>query len=217
MRLKLYYHPLASYCWKPLIALYENAISFTPILVDLGDEKSRQAFLEIWPMGEFPVLRDEARDRLIPQSSAIIEYLGLHFSGPVAMLPDDPDKAIEARLWDRFLDSSVMESMSKIVNDALRPAGAKDPFGVNEARATLASAYGVLEAHLKDRTWMMGKTFSMADCSAAPSLYYADKVQPFEASHPGLWAYLKRLEQCPSFARVLKEAAPYFHMFPYKG
>jgi glutathione S-transferase len=222
MALKLYYHPLASYCWKPLIALYENATPFTPVLVDLGDEKSRKAFLEVWPMGEFPVLYDEARDRLMPQSSAIIEYLQLHISGQPTMIPEDPDAALEVRRWDHFLDSSVMEPMSKIVTDNLRPVDARDPFGVGEARATLASAYGVLEAHLLkahriDRSWIAGPGFSMADCSAAPSLYYADKVQPIGPSHPRLGAYLERLKQRPSFARVLEEAAPYFHLFPYKG
>jgi glutathione S-transferase len=216
MALTLYYHPLASFCWKPLVALYESGVPFTPHLVDLGDEQSRGAFCAIWPMGQFPVLRDEANRKLVPQSAAIIEYLALHHAGARALIPADPDLALEARRWDSFCDAYVHIQMQKIVGDCLRPAGKADPAGVEDARQTLRKAYGVLEAHMAGHEWAVGDAFTMADCSAAPALFYGDKVAALDA-FPNLARYLERLKQRPSFARVLKEAGPYFAMFPYKG
>ncbi len=213
MALKLYYHPLASFCWKPLIALYENAVRFEPILVDLGDETSRAAFLAVWPIGKFPVLRDEAADRTVPESTIIVEYLAHRHPGPVPLLPDDPDEALQVRLADRFLDRYVHEPMQKIVGDRLRPVGKRDPFGVEHARAEIETAYGVLEGWLANRAWAGGAAFSLADCAAAPALFYADKVSPL-GGHGRLAAYLDRLKERPSFARVLAEAEPYFHMVP---
>ena len=217
MSLTLYYHPLASFCWKPLIALYESKTPFTPHLVDLGNEEARGAFHKIWPMGEFPVLRDEKRGQMIPQSASIIEYLALHYSEASMLIPSNPEQALEARRWDQFYDSYVQVPMSKIVTDTLRPPGKNDSFGVEESHATLRTAYDVLEVQMKGKTWALGDAFSLADCSAAPALYYANQVEPFESTHKLLAAYMKRLEQRPSFARVLEEAKPYFHMFPYKS
>ncbi|RYZ97946.1 MAG: glutathione S-transferase family protein [Proteobacteria bacterium] len=216
MSLKLYYHPLSSFCWKPLIALYEKEIVFTPQLVDLGDERSRAELFQVWPMGQFPVLKDDRSKKIIPQSAAIIEYLERSYTGGPKLVPEDADSALEARRWDSFCDASLQVPMQKIVGDCLRPTGAKDPHGVNDAREILIRAYGVLENHLAQKTWMIGDDFSMADCAAAPALYYGDIVEPLGPAQPGLSAYLARLEQRPSFARVLREAAPYFSMFPYR-
>jgi glutathione S-transferase len=217
MAITLYFHPLASFCWKPLVALYENETPFTPVLVDLGNEASRTSFLKVWAMGEFPVLRDEGKARTIPQSAAIIEYLHLYYPGKLPLIPADPDRALETRRWDSFYDSYVQVPMQKIVADAMRPEGRKDLMGVEEARSILASAFDILEEQLKTSSWTVGADFTMADCSAAPALFYADLVQPFGKTHPRLAAYLERIKARPSFARVLKEAEPYFHMFPYKG
>jgi glutathione S-transferase len=216
MALTLYSHPLASFCWKPLIALYENATPFTAILVDLGNEQSRNDFKKVAPMGEFPVLIDEAKKRTIPQSTAIIEYLHLYYRGKTALLSDEADTSLEIRRWDSFYDGYVQVSMQKIVADAMRQMADKDRLGVEEARDTLRSAYDVLEVHLKDKSWMIGAQFTLADCSAAPALFYADKVRSFSKTHKRLADYLERLKQRSSFARVLKEAEPYFYMFPYK-
>lgn len=213
MSLALYYHPLASFCWKALIALYEHATPFEPRLVDLMDPRARADFAAIWPLAKFPVLRDGARRRTIPESTSIIEYLALHYPGPSELVPRDPEAAFEARHWDRFYDDYVHEPMQKIVLDKLRPAGQNDPHGVAQARATLATAYGIAEAALQARTWAAGETFGLADCAAAPALYYADRVQPL-AGHPRTAAYLQRLRERPSFARVFEEAQPYFHAFP---
>jgi glutathione S-transferase len=214
MALTLYFHPLSSFCHKTLIALYESGVEFEPLIVDLGDETSRNAFLKVWPVGKFPVLRDEARDALVPESSIIIEYLAQHYPGASPLLPQDAEQAREVRLLDRFYDHYVMEPMQKIVGDKLRPQGQHDAFGVAAARNTLKTAYALADAQLASRTWAAGGDFSMADCAAAPALFYAEKVQPFRDGHPHLAAYFDRLLQRPSYARTLHEAEPYMKFFP---
>ena len=214
MSLVLHYHPLSSFCHKVLIALYENDVPFTPKLVDLGDPGQRAEFQALWPIGKFPVLQDMARGRTIPESSIIIEYLEQHHPGKGKLIPDDPTQARETRLLDRFFDLYVHETMQKIVGDRLRPEGTKDPHGVDHARKTMRTALGMLEQDMASRTWATGETFSMADCAAAPALFYADKVMPIAEDHPNVAGYLERLKQRPSYARVLQEAQPYFLMFP---
>jgi glutathione S-transferase len=214
MSLSLYCHPLASFCWKVLIALYENDTPFEKIIVDLGDPASRAAFARIWPMAKFPVLKDAARDVIVPESSIIIEYLAQHYPGKAALLSPDADLARRTRLCDRFYDLYVHEPMQKIVVDRLRPPGKNDPFGVEQARATLATAYSMIEHDMANKKWAMGDTFSMADCAAAPSLYYANLQQPLGAEHPNARAYLERLLARASLVRVLEEARPYMHMVP---
>jgi glutathione S-transferase len=214
MSLKLYYHPLASFCWKALIALYETGTPFEPIIVDLGDAASRAEFLKVWPLGKFPVLRDEEAGRTTPESSIIIEYLAQHHPGRTQLVPADADEAREVGLLDRFHDFYVQEPMQKIVGDRLRPADQKDPYGVAQARRQLATSYGVIDRDMAARTWATGDAFTMADCAAGPALFYADKVLPFGDEHRNVAAYLGRLIERPSFARVLDEAQPYFKMFP---
>ena len=214
MPLKLYYHPLASYCQKVLVALYENGTPFATQLVNLGDAKERADFIALWPLGKFPVIRDEERGRTVPESSPIIEYLAMHYPGPVALVPPDPELAWQVRAQDRFFDLYVHNEMQRVVGDRLRPADKKDPFGVEQARAQLAKSYDMLEREMASKTWAVGEAFTMADCAASPALFYANLVQPFEASHPNLKAYFDRLMQRPSFKRVVEEAKPYFHMFP---
>jgi glutathione S-transferase len=214
MSLTLYFHPFASFCQKVLIALYENETPFTGKLVDLGDEASRAAFLKVWPIGKFPVLRDDARDRTIPESSIIIEYLAQHYPGKVTLVPSDLDVARQARLRDRFYDCYVSEPMQKVVGDRLRPAGKHDPFGVEHAKAALQTAYRMIEQEMATSTWAMGDSFSMADCAAAPALFYANLVVPIGAEQPHTTRYLSRLMARPSVARVMKEAEPYFKLFP---
>jgi glutathione S-transferase len=212
MSLTLYFHPLSCYCQKALIALYENDTPFTPRLVNFGDPGERAEFLALWPIGKFPLLEDGAR--LVPESSVIIEYLALHYPGQVALLPADPAQALEVRRLDRLVDSYVTHPMQKIVLDRIRPADGKDPLGVAEAREMLERAYGVLEAELGDRSWAAGESFTLADCSAAPALFYAERCVSFQSGHPRLAAYFERLRTRPSFARVLAEAEPYFQFFP---
>jgi glutathione S-transferase len=217
MSLKLYFHPLSSFCQKVLIALYENGAPFEPHIVDLGDDTSRAEFKKVWPIGKFPVLRDEARDRTVPESTIIIEYLAQHYPGRTPLVPEDADLARQTRLRDRFFDLYVNVPMQKIVTDRLRPAGRNDPHGVDEAKALLQTALGLIDEAMGAKTWAMGETFSMADCAAAPALFYADKVGPLGDAHPNAASYLRRLMDRPSYARALEEAKPYLGMFPEEG
>lgn len=207
--LTLYGHPISSYTWKALIALYENETPFSTIVVD---QNSYASFKALWPLAKFPVLRDG--ERVIPEASLIIEHLDSHHPGRIRFLPDDADAAITVRLWDRVFDNYVMTPMSKIIADILRPADKRDAHGVHEARALLRTAYDMIEAHLGERAFIAGDGFSMADCAAAPSLYYAVRNEPLAASHVAIAAYLERMKQRPSFARVLLEAQPLFHLYP---
>ena len=214
MSLTLHFHPLASYCWKALIALYENGTPFVPNLVDLGDKKDRAALLKLWPIGKFPVLRDEARDRTVPESSVIIEYLDRHYPGATQFIPADPDLAWQTRLRDRFYDLYLHLPMQKIMLDRLRPEGKRDPHGVEEARAQLRASYHMIEAQMAGNIWAMGDAFGLADCAALPPLFYGNMVEPFGETNKNVTAYFERLKARPSVARVLAEAEPYFNMVP---
>ncbi len=215
MTLRFHFHPLASYCHKVLIALYENDTAFEPHIVDLADPTARAAFAALWPMAKMPVLRDDGRDETVAESSIIIEYLDQNHPGPTRFLPADPDQARRVRFWDRIFDNYVQDPMQRIVADRIRPADAgNDPFAVAQARGLLATTYGMIEQELAGRTWAAGEAFTLADCSAAPALFYADKVAPFGDDHPNIRGYFERLKARPSFARVLREAEPYFAMFP---
>jgi glutathione S-transferase len=214
MSLRLYFHPLSSYCHKVLIALYENDTRFEPVSVNLGDETERAALLKLWPVGKFPVLRDDERNVTVPESTVIIEYLDRHYPGATHLIPSEAEAARQTRLRDRFYDLHVHEPMQKIVGDRLRPEGRKDPHGVEEAKSRLKTSLGMIDSEMASRAWAMGEAFSLADCAAAPPLFYANEVMPFGDTHPNVAAYLKRLKARPSYARVLKEAEPYFAMFP---
>ncbi|MCG6857934.1 MAG: glutathione S-transferase family protein [Salaquimonas sp.] len=212
--LRLYYHPLASFCWKVLIALYENDTAFEPVVIDLFDPNSAARLRAVWSMMKFPVLRDDGRGHTVAESTIVIDYLDTHERGPVRFIPADVDLAWQARMWDRFFDAYIHEQMQRIVGDALRPADAKDPTGVGQARDQLRQSYDFLETRMAGRKWVVGDGFTLADCAAAPALFYANIVEPFAGSHRALTDYLARLMRRPSFARVLEEAEPSFVMFP---
>lgn len=214
MSLTMYYHPLSSFCHKVLIALYESDVPFTPQLVDLGDAAQRASFRRLWPIGKFPVLRDEGRGVTVAESTIIIEYLQHHCPGTPGLIPGGAELTLATRRLDRLFDLYVHLPMQKVVGDRLRPEDGHDPHGVEEARKTMRTALDLLEAELDGRTWANGREFSLADCAAAPALFYASKVMPLADQTPRLAAYLDRLMQRPSYARVLAEAQPYFHMFP---
>jgi glutathione S-transferase len=216
MSLTLHFHPLASFCQKVLIAFYENAVAFRAEKVDLLDPGSAAPLLAKWPVGKIPVLYDAARERVIPETSIIIEYVQEHYPGPLRLLPAGIDEQLKARLWDRFFDLYVGVPMQRIVTDRLRPEGGKDPLGVAEARRTLDTAYAMLDAQVRDREWATGGHFTIADCAAAPALFYASIVHPFGREHGHLQAYFERLLDRPSMRRALQEARPFFSMFPYR-
>ena len=217
MSLTMHLHPLASFCWKPLIALYENGTPFAAGIVDLGDEQSRSAFLRISPTGKMPALRDDARDRTVLESTIVVEYLAAHYPGPVDLIPADIDLALAVRQADRFYDFYVQAPMQKIVGDRLRPQDKTDPFGVEEARGQLRNAFAILQQEMQSKSWATGEAFTMADCAAAPALFYANKVEPLGDKYPAVKRYHDRLLQRPSVARVIEEAQPYFKFFPYNN
>ena len=212
MKPSLYAHPFSSYCQKVLIALYENDTAF--IYRELGTEDpAADVELEaVWPLKRFPVLVDEGRT--VIEASIIIEHVMLRHPGPIRLLPVDPIAALEVRTMDRFLDNYVMTPMQKIVGDRIRPEGTRDPHGVGEARALLDTAYRFLEGVMRGRTWAVGDAFSLADCAAAPSLFYADWVHEIAAAFPAVRAYRCRLLERPSFARAVDAARPFRVLFP---
>lgn len=210
MTLELFAHPFSSYCQKALIAFYENDTPFTLRMVE--DPKVAEELAALWPMKRFPILRDGGR--VVLEATIIIEYLQRHHPGPVKLIPDDPDLALEVRMLDRFFDNYVMMPQGKFVFDALRPAEDRDPYGVEEARRMLETSYAWLDQRMTARTWAVGDSFSLADCAAAPSLFYADWTYPIPDALGHLKAYRARLLSRPSFARAVDEARPYRHYFP---
>ncbi|MEA3054356.1 MAG: glutathione S-transferase [Sphingomonadales bacterium] len=213
MTVALYYHPFSSYCQKVLIAFYERDVPFEGVVIDLGDAAQRAALERLWPVAKFPVLSDEARGVTLPESSLIVEYLDRVHGGP-PLVPAEPDAALEVHVLDRFFDNYVMTPMQKVVADNFRPEGQRDPYGVEESKAQLDRAYAILDDKLADgRSWAAGDSFSLADCAAAPALFYANLVQPF-AGRSRAEAYYARLRARPSFARAVDEARPYRHFFP---
>jgi glutathione S-transferase len=212
-RLVIHEHPFASFCQKPLVALYELGLPFERRLV--GDEASRRALAELWPLAKMPVLRDATAGLTLPESTTIIEHLDTLAPGAPRLIPEDRADALQVRLWDRFHDLYIATPMQKIVGDNLRPDGRGDPEGVAEARRTLDTAYGVLDAQLAGRAWTAGTTFSLADCAAAPALFYARVVHRWnERDRPQITRYYRDLMRRPSVARVVDEARPYRELFP---
>jgi len=210
MSLILYAHPFASYCWKPLIALHENAIPFSYRLVE--DAAGWAELESLWPIRKFPLLRDGSRT--IVESSIIVEYLARRHPGATQLLPANEDEALAVRFMDRFFDNYVSTPMQALVSDRLRPESARDATGVADARKMLDAAYGWLEAQLAPGAWASGNAFTLADCSAAPALFYSDWVHPLGRRFPGVLAYRSRLLARPSVARVVDEARPYRKLFP---
>jgi glutathione S-transferase len=210
MSLTLYAHPFSSYSQKVLIALWENEIPFTyRHLEQPGAAEERAA---LWPLGKFPVLVDDGLT--VAESSIIIEHLDLHHPGPVRLLPDDRGTALEVRFLDRFFDNFVMTEVQKPILEAIRPDGGRKDAALAEARQALDTAYAWLETKLAGRAWAAGDTFTLADCSAAPALFYADWVHAIGEPFPILRAYRARLLTRPSVARAVEEGRPYRHYFP---
>jgi glutathione S-transferase len=208
--MQLYAHPFSSYCQKVLIALYENATPFE--LRFLGDERIATEHAALWPLRKMPVLVDDGRT--VVEASVIIEHLSLHHPGPVRLTPEDPHAALPVRMLDRFFDNYVMTPMQKIVADRLRAEPDRDRQGVAEARTLLETAYQWLDGEMKDREWAAGGDFSLADCAAAPSLFYADWAHAIPKERANVLAYRRRLLARPSFQRAVDEARPYRPLFP---
>jgi glutathione S-transferase len=207
--MKLYAHPFSSYSQKVLIALYENATPFE--YRNLEDPSANAELASLWPLKRFPILVDQGRTIL--EASTVIEYLQIHYPGPVCMIPEG-DTGVEVRMLDRIFDNYVMTPMQKIVLNQLRPEPDRDPYGVTEARGFLDRIYAWLDERLAGRNWATGETFTLADCAAAPSLFYADWAHEIPPAHANLRAYRARLLACSSVARAVDDARPYRKYFP---
>ena len=212
MTLKLYAHPFSSYSQKALIALYENGTPFEWRLLSSEHPEVLKEFAALWPLQRFPVLVDG--DRTVIEASIIIEYLDLYHPGPLRLVPEDAKKALEVRMMDRFFDNYISTPQQKVVFDSLRPEAERDTRGVTDARAMLDTAYGWLDKHMAGREWAAGDRFSLADCGAAPFLFYADWTHRIDARFANVLAYRQRLLARPSFARAVDEARPYRPLFP---
>lgn len=211
--LTLYYHPLSSYCHKVLIAVDMLGVEINRQLLNLGDAAERAAYLALWPTGKMPLLVDDGR--AVPESSIIIEHLQRRHARPGrTLIPHDADAALQVRLWDRLFDLYVMTPMQALTADLLRPEGERDAIGVAKAREGLLSAYALLDRQLDGKNWATGDVFSMADCAAAPALFYAVTYVPIPAQHAHLAAYLERLLAWPAVALTIEQARPYFRFYP---
>jgi glutathione S-transferase len=210
--MKLYAHPFSSYCQKLLIALYENDTPFELRMLAFGDEQAAAELAALWPLKRMPVLVDAGRT--VVEATIIIEHLGLHHPGPVRLIPEDPRAALGVRMMDRLFDSYVMTPMQRIVFDSIRAAEHRDPQGVAEARALLDTVYRWLDGALSGRAWAAGDAFSLADCAAAPALFYADWVHPIGEAFSNVRALRRRLLARQSFARAVDEARRYRPLFP---
>lgn len=206
----LYAHPFSSYSQKVLIALYENATPFE--YRHLDRDGHMDALARRWPLRRFPLLAEG--ERTVIEASTIIEYLQVHHPGPWAAIPAEPDAALEVRMLDRVFDNYVSTPQQKVVFDALRPEADRDRTGVAQAMAMLETAYAWLDQHMATRTWAAADRFSLADCGAAPFLFYAHATCPIPPRHRHLLAYRARLLERPSFARAVEEARPYRPLFP---
>lgn len=212
MSLAVYGHPFSSYTWKVLIALYENGTPFAFRTVAPDSPVHSAEWLRRWPLRKFPLLVDG--ERQVAETSIIIEYLQIAHAGPVKLLPDDPMAALDVRFLDRFFDLHVMDAAQHAVNGALTGDPARRAEGQALAAEKLDRAYGWLETALAGRVWAVGADFTLADCAAAPSLFYADWVHPIPETCPTLRAYRARLLARPSVARAVDEARPFRPLFP---
>jgi glutathione S-transferase len=212
MSLELFAHPFSSYCQKVLIALYENEIAFEYRMLDEHHPDNAAVLISHWQIGKFPLLLDNGN--AIIESTVIIEYLARKFPGAVALFPKDQDELAEVRLLDRVFDSYVMTPVQSMVGNALRPEAVRSEPIVHSARELLDKAYSWLDQRIGGRTWAAGSTFTLADCAAASSLFYADWAHPIAAQHDALRAYRARLLAHPSVKRAVDEARPYRPLFP---
>lgn len=212
MSLALYGHPFSSYTQKALIALYENATPFEFRAIGPETPEHVEDWQRRWPMGKFPLLVDGARQFV--ETSIIIEYLDLAYPGPVRLLPEDPMAALEVRFLDRYFDLHVMDAMQVAVSSKLGQIPMKSEDGLALAKERLERAYAWLEDHLTGRTWAAGEAYTLADCAASPSLFYADWIYQIPDKYAALRAYRARLLARPSFARAVDEARYFRPFFP---
>ncbi len=210
--IQLFGHPFSSYTWKALIAFYETDTPFDFRMIDPQHPENGEELARRWPLAKFPLLVDN--ERVVFEATSVIEHLAVFHPGPVRLIPSDAAAAVGVRQLDRVFDNYVMNVMQVIVADALRPPSDRDPYGVDRARADLVRIYAWLDSELAGREWAAGDDFTLADCAAAPSLFYADWANPIASRYATLKAYRSRLLSRPSVARCVDGARPYRAYFP---
>ena len=210
--MQLYGHPFSSYTQKALTALYEKDTPFEFLDLSPDNPEVHAEFARRWPIRKFPLLVDD--DRQVTEATCIIEHLDVHHPGPARLIPADADAAVDVRVLDRFFDNYVSTPQQRVVYNQLRPGADRDPNGVKEARALLDTAYAWLDGHMAAREWAAGDTFTLADCAAAPALFYADWTHAIGERFLNVHAYRARLLQRPSFARCVDGGRPHRHLFP---
>ena len=211
MSLALFGHPFSSYTQKVLIALWADATPCEFRMLD-GEHPANMEELERrWPFRQFPLLLDGGV--AVAEATCIIEHLQAHHPGPIQWIPDG-DLGRRVRFLDRVFDLRIMDKMAVSVFDAIRPEAERNPPGVARSLEQLRLAYDWLEANLGDGPWAAGDNFTLADCAAAPSLFYADWVEEIGPTRPRLTAYRARLLAHPTVARAVDEARPYRSFFP---
>ena len=211
--LKLYLHPIASHCWKVMIALHEAGLDYEPITVNLMDPGERAEYRKLSPFGKIPTLVDDGL--VVSETSIQIEHLALNYSQAAALLPKDPKEALKVRALDRFFDLYLNMPLSKIVVDRLTPDDQRNPAAIEQVMNDFRTAVGIVERDMATRTWAAGDNFTMADCAAAPALFYVDRLVPYASGYPNTARYLDRLLKRPSVARCIEGARPMLHMVPY--
>jgi glutathione S-transferase len=210
MALTLHYHPLSSHCWKLLIALDELGAPFEARIVNLGDPAARAAYAALWPTAKIPLLVDG--ERVVPETAIQIEYLNRRMVGD--LLPVDFDAQLQVRLWDRLIDFYVMDPMQRYIAQMLRPEAERDAKAQADAVNLLGMAYDMIEGRMGEHAWAAGDSFTMADCTAAPALFYASTLRPFSEHHVRLSGYFERLMTRPSVAKAIEQARPFFKYYP---
>ena len=212
MTMKFYQHPLSSFCWKVSIALYEAGIPFESVMVNLGDPATRAEYLKISPLGKLPTLVDGGR--VVNETTIIMEYLALKYPAAASLIPKDPEEALQVRALDRFFDLYINLGLVRVAGDRLRPEDKRDPLGIGTVLNDMKTALDIVERDMANRTFAAGEAFTMADCSAVPPLFYAQRLIPYSPDYPNVVRYLERMQKRPAVARAIKEAEPYFHMVP---
>lgn len=205
--MKLYYHPLSTYSQKVVMALHEKQMPFEPHIVNMLEEAERKKYREIYPLGKIPLLiLDDGH--MIPESTIIVEYADMTSDKGPRLIPSDPQSARQVRFFDRMLDLYLNDSVANLIFEGWKPEAERDQALIDRCQERIGIMYDYLDKHLGGKTWLKEESFSMADCAAAPPLFYAQQTAPF-ADRPNISAYFERVQTRESYRKVIEEAAPY--------
>lgn len=208
--MKLYYFPLSTYSQKVTIAMHEKGIEAEKISVMLFDPAERDRYREVYPLGKIPLLvLDDGHH--IPESSTIVEYLDTEHAGGTRLIPADPTASRQTRFHDRMLDLYLNEAITSLIFESWKPENERNAETIERAHIHAGVIYDFMDHRLADSTWLMGDGFTLADCAAAPPLFYAQQFFPF-TGRANIEAYWSRIEERPSWQAVFAEAEPLLEM-----